>query len=382
MFNLEQAIVNWRRQMARKGIKTPAVLDELEGHLRDEIERQVGLGADEQAAFDTAVACFGDSGTLAAEFRKLGNSRLRFLKACYFTFAAGMFGVNAWTLLAYDLSALERICGFVAVSLLCLYLAGVLSWIGSIPVRARHWVAAAIKLLSWPLALWPACALLEALHLFHFGGGIVVQVVLWCMYAAGVMTVIAFGFYARSGWFGGSSGPLFPPSGPTFQPIPPEGPIPPEMSFSIPGSRPVDSEVRQSLQAACREANRLGLDFVGTEHVLLGLIQVASGHFANVLRELNINRELVRAEVERLVYPTAPHADTRALALTPRAGRAVRLAGREAKALNRPSITPEHIFLGLLLEGTGVGALVLRKLGIDAATIRRQILSQVCSDRG
>lgn len=74
MPNLEEKIVEWRRQMAVGGIKTPAVLDELEGHLRDEIRAQIVAGASEARAFESAVARIGNPGPIRTEFNKIKNA--------------------------------------------------------------------------------------------------------------------------------------------------------------------------------------------------------------------------------------------------------------------------------------------------------------------
>src|ERR1700689_3863590 len=75
MFDLESAITDWRKQMLDAGIKTPATLDELESHLRDEMGRQLQSGLDEAAAFRSAVQQIGRPGLLTAEFKRAGGFR-------------------------------------------------------------------------------------------------------------------------------------------------------------------------------------------------------------------------------------------------------------------------------------------------------------------
>ena len=145
---------------------------------------------------------------------------------------------------------------------------------------------------------------------------------------------------------------------------------------------PADPIVHQSLEAACEEASRLGHDFIGTEHVLLGVLKLAKGSFDDVLRRMNVDREAVRAEVERLVFPVLANTTTATMRLTPRARKAIRLAAREAKALNRPCFGAEHIFLGLLLEGGGIAARALKNLGIDVGTTREEIASELGAHPG
>jgi len=91
MFNLDQAIAEWRRQMSADGMKAPALLDELESHVREDVERQVQSGADTAQAFDTAVSRLGQPGLLRGEFSKIGETgevfgRLRY----YFLTLAGI----------------------------------------------------------------------------------------------------------------------------------------------------------------------------------------------------------------------------------------------------------------------------------------------------
>src|SRR5262245_24230940 len=91
MFNLEQAIADWRRRMCLGGIKSGEVIDELESHLRDEIERQLRSGADEQHAYEAAVAAIGEVNALRVEFAKVKrvDERWRkFLRVFYFSSVA------------------------------------------------------------------------------------------------------------------------------------------------------------------------------------------------------------------------------------------------------------------------------------------------------
>jgi hypothetical protein len=72
-FNLEKSILDWRAQMLAAGIESPAILEELESHLREEIERQIHLGLNAQAAFDLATQKIGHAGLLKIEFKKAGG---------------------------------------------------------------------------------------------------------------------------------------------------------------------------------------------------------------------------------------------------------------------------------------------------------------------
>jgi hypothetical protein len=121
MFSLEQAIAEWRRQMAANGIKTPALLDELQNHLREDIERQLQSGADVQQAFETAVQRLGQASVLRAEFAKCGglkearSGKVIGIACCAF---AGLFSllVLPRLLTIQELSMTERIWGLAAIA--------------------------------------------------------------------------------------------------------------------------------------------------------------------------------------------------------------------------------------------------------------------------
>ena len=380
MFNLEQAISDWRCQMSAGGIESRELLDELESHLRDEIERQICSGADEESAYRTAVASVGSATTLKAEFAKVAKADRRqpwiFLRTFYFGSVAFVLLINTCTLLVYELSPLERVLGVSAVSLICLYLACLPHLLKSLPAAAYGRFAMAIKMANSLVWVWPIWALLEAEHIVHLEVGIVPTMILWCLYAAMVMSAFAYGLHGRCFPRGNSGGPL-PPFQPHPQPIPPRRPCPPDFAAALPPSKPVDPIVHQSLEAAFGEASRLGHDFIGTEHVLLGVLKLAKGSFADVLRKMNVDREVVRMEVERLVFAVPTVTAMATIPLTPRARKAIRLAAREATALNHSCISAEHIFLGLLLEGGGIAARVLKNLGIQIDKARQEILSEI-----
>src|SRR2546427_8682508 len=91
MFNLDQAIADWRRQMLAAGIKTPVPLNELESHLRDDVEQQVRSGGNAQQAFESAVQRIGQAGALKGEFAKVPSKKwtrklMGFLGLCFLAF--------------------------------------------------------------------------------------------------------------------------------------------------------------------------------------------------------------------------------------------------------------------------------------------------------
>ena len=138
---------------------------------------------------------------------------------------------------------------------------------------------------------------------------------------------------------------------------------------------------RQAIFRADEVARELNHDYIGTEHVLLGLIQSDAGELAHLLRALGVDPTEIRPRVEQLVQP-APHSSTRRkLSFTPRAKRAIELAQQDADFLQQKCIEPEHLLVGLLREQEGVAGQVLFGLGVqlDAAVpcLFRQRLLQM-----
>jgi len=237
MFNLDQAIEQWRRQLAASGISSLETLDELESHLREEVREQIAAGLNESQAFAIAVERIGEATALRGEFRKLGLVNREFLR---------------------------KLKGFLL----------------------------------------------------------------------------------------GSAEAAFP---------------------SLENFAP---NARQALELAPEEARRFKHDFVGTEHLLLSLTRVPSGVVLNVIRRLGLDSDSVRLEIEKWVSRGVANTGTAKLPFTPRAKRALQLAVDEARALNQDQIRPEHVFLGLLLEGSGVAALVLKQLGVGIERAREEVLKE------
>src|ERR1041385_6414011 len=125
MFNLDQTIANWRRQMAAGGIKRAEVLDELESHLREDIEAQMRSGTDAQRAFEVAVERIGRVETLKPEFAKPAPlpSRPALVRAAYVTTGVMLVLISAFNYWQFELSLPERILGMAVVSFMALYLA-------------------------------------------------------------------------------------------------------------------------------------------------------------------------------------------------------------------------------------------------------------------
>ncbi len=134
---------------------------------------------------------------------------------------------------------------------------------------------------------------------------------------------------------------------------------------------------QQVLQLAKKEADRFNRGYVGTEHLLLGLIALEQGVAVNVLGRMGINVETVRLEVEKAVG-SGPETKTAGnLPFTPRVKKVLALAGSEARALNHSYIGTEHILLGLLREGEGVASRVLRNLNVDIEKTRTEIMKEL-----
>jgi len=113
---------------------------------------------------------------------------------------------------------------------------------------------------------------------------------------------------------------------------------------------------QQVLALARKEADRFNHNYVGTEHLLLGLIKLGQGVAVNVLQKMGLDLETVRSEVEKQVGSGPETKMVGNIPYTPRVKKVLALAGKEAKSLNHSYVGTEHILLGLLREGEGVAA--------------------------
>src|SRR5512136_2971421 len=134
---------------------------------------------------------------------------------------------------------------------------------------------------------------------------------------------------------------------------------------------------QQVLALARKEADRFNHNFVGTEHLLLGLIKLAQGVAVNVLQKMGLDLETVRMEVEKQVGTGPDQKMIGNIPYTPRVKKVLALAAKEAKALNHTYVGTEHILLGLLREGDGVAARVLKNLDVDIEQTRQEILKEL-----
>ncbi|MBT7734331.1 MAG: ATP-dependent Clp protease ATP-binding subunit, partial [Verrucomicrobia bacterium] len=134
---------------------------------------------------------------------------------------------------------------------------------------------------------------------------------------------------------------------------------------------------QQVLALARKEADRFNHSFVGTEHLLLGLINLGQGVAVNVLQKMGLDLETVRLEVEKQVGTGPDQKMAGNIPYTPRVKKVLELSKKEAKALHHTYVGTEHILLGLLREGEGVAARVLKNLDIDIDLCRQEILQEL-----
>ena len=132
---------------------------------------------------------------------------------------------------------------------------------------------------------------------------------------------------------------------------------------------------RQVLTHAQDEARLLNHSFIGTEHILLGLIREGHGVGAQALQSLGISLEAVRAKVEETIGMAGTVPNNSSPPFTPRAKKVLELALREALQMNHSYIGTEHILLGLVREGEGVAATVLVSLGAGLGRVRQEVMT-------
>jgi len=130
---------------------------------------------------------------------------------------------------------------------------------------------------------------------------------------------------------------------------------------------------RRVIHFAQEEAQRFQHNYIGTEHLLLGLIREDEGVAAQVLKSFNVDLEKVRQAVEQIIG-RGDHPVSGEVGLTPRAKKVIELAVDEARSLNHHFIGTEHLLLGLLREGQGVAAGVLESFGLDLQAVRERTL--------
>ena len=137
---------------------------------------------------------------------------------------------------------------------------------------------------------------------------------------------------------------------------------------------------RKVIQLANQEASRFNHEYVGTEHLLLGLIKESNGVAANVLKSMGVELRKIRLEIEKLVRPGPDLVQMGRIPPTPRVKKVFEYALEEAEKLNHNYIGTEHILLGLLREQDGIAAQVLMNFGLKLDDVRNEILARLGKD--
>ena len=132
---------------------------------------------------------------------------------------------------------------------------------------------------------------------------------------------------------------------------------------------------RKVMQLANQEAQRFNHEYIGTEHILLGLVKEGSGVAANVLKNLDVDLRKIRLEVEKIVQAGPDMVTMGKLPQTPRAKKVIEYAIEEARNLNHNYVGTEHLLLGLLREQEGVAAQVLMNLSLKLEDVREEVLN-------
>lgn len=163
-------------------------------------------------------------------------------------------------------------------------------------------------------------------------------------------------------------------------------------NFAMEGAKPIPHEkgndsrepmnnftprAQAALGLARQQADRLHHNFAGTEHLLLGIIQLDQGCAVTVLQKMGLKLDAVRAEVEKQVGTGPDQKTIGNIPYTPRVKKVLAIAAKEAKALNHTYVGTEHLLLGLLQEGDGIAARVLQSFKVDIAQTRQEILKEL-----
>jgi ATP-dependent Clp protease ATP-binding subunit ClpC len=137
---------------------------------------------------------------------------------------------------------------------------------------------------------------------------------------------------------------------------------------------------KKVMNLARQEAQRFNHEYLGTEHILLGLVQEGSGVAANVLKNMSIDLAKIRAEVEKIVKTGPSMVTMGQLPFTPRAKKVLELSMEEASNLGHNYIGTEHLLLGLIKENEGIAAQVLMNLGVKLEDVRDEVLEVLGAD--
>jgi ATP-dependent Clp protease ATP-binding subunit ClpA len=132
---------------------------------------------------------------------------------------------------------------------------------------------------------------------------------------------------------------------------------------------------RKVMQLAHQEAQRFNHEYIGTEHILLGIIQEGSGVAANVLKNLDVNPRKIRLEIEKIIRSGPNRVIMGKLPQTPKMKKVIEYSIEEARNLSHNFVGTEHLLLGLLREQEGVAAQVLINLGLQFKDVREEVLN-------
>jgi ATP-dependent Clp protease ATP-binding subunit ClpC len=133
---------------------------------------------------------------------------------------------------------------------------------------------------------------------------------------------------------------------------------------------------RKVMQLANQEAQFLDHEYIGTEHILLGLVKEGEGVGANALKNLGIDLQRVRQEIDKILMASPVDTDCpRKLPLTPRAKKVIEYAREEAKSLRHDYVDTEHLLLGLMRETEGLAAQIIMNLGTTLPEVRNEVVS-------
>ena len=200
MFELEHGIASWRQEMLAVGIKTPVPLDELESHLRDEIERQLRTGSSAEGAFKAAVQQLGQAHALRVEFNKTPGASLflgsRYLAAFCFVAAPLLALLNLLVLQPDEVRPVERFLGLATMGVAALYITSLPFLRGRLPSSDNQIVRTALLLGAFCALTWPLFATCIAIGILDIQIGIVTEMMIWSVGSAWFATGLA---YAVSG---------------------------------------------------------------------------------------------------------------------------------------------------------------------------------------
>jgi hypothetical protein len=198
MFDLEQSIAEWRKQMLAAGIKSPVPLEELEAHLREEVEQQLRNGISVQAAFNAAVGRLGRADVLRKEFKQ-GRFDIRFLGPIYVRMycflVAPLMTSLIWTFPDMRTSSVWDYASILAILLMTLYVAGLPFFYRQLFTWQNRLMCVAVRAGTWFAAIWIAFALLSSFVPIQIGNA--ATMIGWSVYAAVFATVLACANYER-----------------------------------------------------------------------------------------------------------------------------------------------------------------------------------------